>query len=342
MKPYPLLFKPLLKERVWGGSRLSSFYNDEASNGCIGEAWVVSDYPGEKSIISNGILAGKTLSDIMQMYPDWLYRRGLKKFPLLVKILDSNADSSVQVHPDDRYAELHENGESGKCECWYILDCEPGAEIVLGHTARSKDEFMQLIKNNRWDVLLNRVAVKPGDFYYIPSGTVHALGKGILLYEVQQNSDLTYRLYDYDRIGLDGRKRELNIQKAIDVLQFNQRLKADSRMDFIITKQRNIQKILLLFGQYFFVEKWHVNGTYISPTKHVFQLFYVLDGTARLFYNNGLLDLTGGSSLMIPSGLGRFSIAGHVNMLVSYPRLKISDLMPYTRPAQGLTRSQLP
>ena len=138
-------------------------------------------------------------------------------FPLLTKILDANTNLSVQVHPDDAYADLHENGELGKTECWYIIDCKEDAEIIYGHNAKTKAEFTEMIENGEWSPLLRRVKIKPGDFFYVPSGTIHALGEGTVVLETQQSSDATYRLYDYDRVDQKGQLRELHIDKSIAV-----------------------------------------------------------------------------------------------------------------------------
>lgn len=220
MKPYPLLFKPSFKERIWGGQKLKKILNCSDLEGNIGEAWVTSDHPNGKSVIVNGALTGKTLSDLLQVCPEWFSSSQIRKFPLLIKLLDSNDQLSVQVHPDDEYAFKNEGGESGKTECWYIIESEPGAEIVFGHTAKNKQEFIELSNEGKWNELLVRVPVKPGDFFFIHSGTVHALGKGIVLLEIQQNSDITYRIYDYNRVGLDGKKRDLHFAKALRVIKF--------------------------------------------------------------------------------------------------------------------------
>ena len=165
MKPYPFLFRPSFKERIWGGTKLKKIFNSTGLEGNIGEAWVISDHPNGKSVIVNGDLKGRALSDLLQIYPEWFLGSHIKGFPLLVKLLDSSEDLSVQVHPDDGYAIRNEDGASGKTECWYIIESEPGAEIVFGHKAKDKKEFIKLSKENKWNDLLVRVPVKPGDFF---------------------------------------------------------------------------------------------------------------------------------------------------------------------------------
>lgn len=220
MKPYPLLFKPSLKERIWGGTKLRKIFDCTSLEKNIGEVWVISDHPNGKNVIVNGEFKGRTLSDLLQICPKWFCSSHIKNFPLLVKLLDSNEDLSVQVHPDDDYAIKNEDGESGKTECWYIIESEPGAEIVFGHRAKNRKEFIEFTNEDKWNELLVRIPVQPGDFFFIPSGTVHAIGKGIVLLEVQQSSDITYRIYDYNRIGLDGNKRDLHLEKALNVINF--------------------------------------------------------------------------------------------------------------------------
>lgn len=253
MKPYPIIFEPAFKARIWGGSRLEQIFNCRNPKGYIGEAWIVSDHPEGRSPIINGAFSGKFLNEVIKTNQEWLSPCSLGKFPLLVKLLDANDDLSVQVHPGDEYAMIHEHGGSGKTECWYIIDSIPGAEIVIGHTAKNKREFAELAREKRWNELLVKVPVKAGDFFFIPSGAVHALGKGILLLEVQQNSDITYRIYDYDRIGLDGNKRELHMEKAIEVIDYNA---VNYKIEPCVSRENDLLKTILISSDYFTVEKW--------------------------------------------------------------------------------------
>ena len=202
------------------------------------------------SIIENGPYAGKNLIEL------WNEERHLfgnlegKVFPLLTKILDANADLSVQVHPNDEYASIYENGELGKTECWYIIDCKEGAEMIYGHTAQSKEEFASMIEKGEWNRLLRRVAIKPGDFFYVPSGTVHALCEGTLVLETQQSSDTTYRVYDYDRKDQYGQKRELHIEKSIDVSMVPHQ---DAEVQIIKTQLPNAELTTYIKEEFFSV-----------------------------------------------------------------------------------------
>jgi len=314
MKPYPLLFRPSFKERIWGGTKLKKIFNDTSLEGNIGEAWVISDHPNGKSVIVNGEFAGRTLSDMLQICPEWFCSSHIRSFPLLVKLLDSNEELSVQVHPDDEYAIRNEAGESGKTECWYIIESEPGAEIVFGHKAKNRKEFIKLSEENKWNELLVRVPVKPGDFFFIPSGTVHAIGKGIVLLEVQQNSDITYRIYDYNRIGLDGKKRDLHLEKALNIIKFES---ASSNAKLSVAGEIGF-KTILATCKYFTVEKWLIKESCDLNSLDVFLLICVINGNGELIYEDGTLMLTIGSCIMIPADMGKFQIKGNIETIVSY------------------------
>lgn len=315
MKPYPLLFKPALKKRIWGGSKIKEYFGYPSLDEDIGEAWVASDHPEGKSIIINGELSGDSIGVVLEKCPEWFANINLAKFPLLVKVLDANDNLSIQVHPDDKYATRNENGESGKTECWYVIDSEPGAEIIFGHNAKNRSEYIQLSKENKWDELLARVPAREGDFFFIPSGTVHAIGKGILLLEVQQNSDITYRIYDYDRIGLDGQKRDLHFEKAIDTIDFPS--KSYSPIPYIV-EENGVSKTTLVSCNYFTVEKWLIESIHDIKLFGVFLLIFIVNGKGELIFNDGSIALTKGISIMIPANMGECQIIGKIEAIASY------------------------
>lgn len=201
-----------------GGTKLRDAFGYALPSERTGECWAVSAHAHGSSAVKNGPLAGKTLDQVWQDHPEVFGFPDGKVFPLLVKLLDANMDLSVQVHPDDDYATLHENGDLGKTECWYIIDCKDDAELILGHHASTKEDFKRLMESGDWNGLLRRIKIKPGDFFYVPSGTLHALCEGTLVLEIQQNSDTTYRVYDYDRCNDQGQKRTLHIEKAMEVI----------------------------------------------------------------------------------------------------------------------------
>lgn len=223
---YPLVFRPVFKERVWGGQRLSQFFPDLPA-GRIGEAWVLSDHPQGRTPVVNGALAGKMLGELHATYGAALMgRRGLPDkagaFPLLLKLLDAQDDLSVQVHPADEYPGLAA-GERGKTEMWVVLHAEPGAKVVFGlQPGMTRMAFATAIAEGHIMAALRELKVDSGDVFSVPAGTVHALGTGLVVAEVQQSSDTTYRVYDYDRLGLDGRPRELHVEHALAVSHYEE------------------------------------------------------------------------------------------------------------------------
>ena len=195
-----IFLQPVFKEAIWGGNKLRKIYDYDISSETTGEAWCISAHNSGDCKITNGLYKGQTLSWLWDNHRELFGNLALDRFPLLVKVIDAKKDLSIQVHPDDKYANLNENGSLGKTECWYILDCNEDGSIVLGHNANNKGELRQMIKDNRWADLIKVVKVKKGDFFQIDPGTVHAIKGGNLILEIQQSSDITYRLYDYDRI----------------------------------------------------------------------------------------------------------------------------------------------
>ena len=217
---YTLKLKPALKDYLWGGTRLKTEYKMESDLEKVAEAWVLSTHKDGPSVVLNGELCGKTLTEAVEIFgADCLGENGKKfsYFPILIKLIDARDDLSVQVHPNDEYA-LKVEGEYGKTEMWYIVDCEEGAALYYGFKEEiSKEEFRKKIADNTITDVLNRVPVKKGDVFFIPSDTIHAIGRGILIAEIQQNSNTTYRVCDYGRLGADGKPRPLHIDKAVEV-----------------------------------------------------------------------------------------------------------------------------
>ncbi len=219
---YTLKLKPALKDYLWGGTRLKTEYQMVTTLSKVAEAWVLSTHKDGPNIVMNGELTGKTLAEAVEIFgPKCLGKNGEKfsYFPILVKLIDAKDDLSVQVHPDDTYA-LREAGEYGKTEMWYIVDCEEGASLYYGFQKNiTKEEFRTRINENTLTDILNSVPVKKGDVFFIPAGTIHAIRKGIFIAEIQQNSNTTYRVSDYGRLGADGRPRPLHIEQAIAVTE---------------------------------------------------------------------------------------------------------------------------
>ena len=304
-----IFLKPIFHEKIWGGTRLNTVFNYEIPSEKTGECWAISAHKNGDCEVIDGPHAGQTLSYL------WTHHRELfgniegDCFPLLTKILDASDDLSVQVHPDDDYGLKHE-GELGKTECWYILDAEEDAELIFGHHAKTKEEFIKQIESNNWDQLLRKVKVKKGDFFHVPTGTVHALKEGTLVLETQQSSDTTYRLYDYDRLGDDGCPRPLHLKQSIDVAmipheeimpEFNKHTLDDS----VVTT--------LIECDFFKVYKWDIQGKCHAIHQPPFTLVSVLEG-------QGLINqrpIQKGDHFIIPSTVTEVGIEGNLELMIA-------------------------
>lgn len=212
-----LFLKPYFSHTIWGGKRLREEFGYDEPGDDIGECWGISAHPAGESIVTGGEFDGRKLSELWSGHRELFGNAEGDRFPLLIKIIDACDELSIQVHPDDAYASVHENGSLGKKECWYVLDCPEGGEIVAGHNASSKEEMERMIDNGEWDAFIRKVPVKPGDMIQIDPGTVHAITAGVCVLETQQSSDITYRLYDYGRL-MNGAPRQLHTAQSKDVI----------------------------------------------------------------------------------------------------------------------------
>ena len=225
MKLYPLKFTPILKDKIWGGKALQSLYAKEATSDKLGESWEISGVESDLSVVSNGFLEGNDLEELIEIYMgelvgDKVYDQFGLSFPLLFKLIDANDDLSIQVHPNDEVAaERHQS--FGKTEMWYVLESAPDGALVIGFKEDcDKESYLNAVEAGRVEELLQRVPVKKGDVFFIPAGTVHAIGRGVVLAEIQQSSDITYRIYDYKRVDDQGKERDLHTAEAVDVINF--------------------------------------------------------------------------------------------------------------------------
>jgi mannose-6-phosphate isomerase len=249
---YPIRFRPELKETLWGGSTLSRRFGKKAKAGArIGESWEITGMPGASSVVANGFLKGNTLEEIAEVYMDELlgesvYEKYGTEFPLLIKLIDAADKLSIQVHPDDRLA-AERHHAWGKTEMWYVIDAKPGAVIYTGFRKKTtKEEYLDHLAGKRMEELINATPVKAGDVFFIPAGMVHAIGDGVLLAEIQQTSDVTYRIYDWDRVDASGRPREMHTALALDAIDFS----LDSNN--LIRKEPELNKTVLLAGSPWF------------------------------------------------------------------------------------------
>ncbi|MGN1387147.1 MAG: mannose-6-phosphate isomerase, class I [Bacillus sp. (in: firmicutes)] len=310
----PLFFEPVFKERIWGGTKLESF-GYKLPSAQTGECWAFSAHPNGPSIVKNGRYQGYSLADLWKNHRELFGGLEGDTFPLLTKILDANDDLSVQVHPDDTYAKANENGELGKTECWYIIDCDEGAELIFGHHAQTKEELHSMIDDGKWDELLRTVKIKKGDFFYVPSGTVHALCKGTLVLETQQNSDTTYRLYDYNRKDAEGNLRELHLDKSKDVITVPFK---EEQLVFGTTKVGNVNMTHFVENDFFSVDKWDVKGKASFEQEYPFLLCSVIEGDGVLVHKDKEYSLEKGSHFLLPNQFGQFVLDGEMELIVSH------------------------
>lgn len=311
----PLFMQPVFQEKIWGGNRLRTVFGFEIPNDKIGEDWAISAHPHGVSVIENGPYKGQTLDQLWTQHKELFGNPTEEVFPLLIKILDAEDDLSVQVHPDDAYGLKHE-GELGKTECWYIIDAAPGAEIIYGHHAQTREELAAMINEGRWDELLTRVPVKKGDFFYVPSGTIHAIGKGIMILETQQSSDTTYRVYDYDRKDDSGNPRELHIQQSVDVTTVPAKAPA---LNIQEVRKGNSAVVTYVKTDFFNVYEWQVKGRLSFSKQAPYTLATVIDGFGQLVVNGETYELKMGTSFILPAQIENWEVQGELTIIASEP-----------------------
>ena len=316
---YPMKLMPALKDYIWGGTKLNQEYGKETTLPTIAESWELSCHRDGQSVIANGSAAGQTLAAWLKGAPEALGRRAARfpYFPLLIKLIDAKDNLSVQVHPDDDYA-MRVEGEYGKTEMWYIVDAEEGACLLYGfRTPITQEEFARRIADGTLLDVVNRVPVKKGDVFFIPAGTLHAIGKGIVTYEIQQSSNITYRIYDYGRVGTDGLPRALHIDKAVDVTHLT-----PPQEHFMMARPMDVfagmQVRQLASCSYFTVYEIVVEDmAQLRVGEESFQSFTVVDGAVTLSAGGEVLPLRKGESVFLPAGLGRYELAGSGRIILS-------------------------
>jgi mannose-6-phosphate isomerase len=314
---HALVVEPVFAARVWGGDSLRAWYGEAVPKGTtIGECWAISGMPGSAGRISHGAPEGYTLADA--------WATGLvtgaprtDDFPLLCKLLDTRDWLSVQVHPNDQQALELEGEPRGKSECWLVLQADPGAELIVGHSAATAAELATSIADGTMFSQLIRRQVSPGSFFMVPAGCVHAIGPGLLVYEVQQSSDTTYRLYDFNRLGLDGRPRELHVQKSFAVMRIPHDPTASltaaapeltpwgSRQELVSNEQFQVVR--------------HAIAATMPLESESFQLITIVSGSGELRTPAEVLPVARGTSIVIPTGARGVTIGGNLAMVVSEP-----------------------
>ena len=311
-----IFLRPVLHGKLWGGHRLHDDYGYDVPEGPVGECWAISAHPHGDCRVVGGAWDGKFFSELWADHRELFGGLEGDEFPLLIKIIDAEDDLSIQVHPDDEYANEHENGSLGKRECWYVIDAREGGDIVVGQRAQSRAEFAQMIEEGRWDDLLNRVPIQKGDFFQIDPGTVHAILGGTLILETQQSSDVTYRVYDFDRRQDDGSLRELHIQQAIDVVDFD--VKAPTTGKVTAPEVDGVTRLVETPNYVVdcIVVKSDAPVTYAQPWP--FLNVSVIEGAGSVVANDATFDLPKGTHFVAPADSGDLAFAGDMTLIVSH------------------------
>lgn len=317
---YPIKLKPAFKDYLWGGTRLRDDFGKDCDFDKVAESWELSCHKDGNSVVADGEFAGLTLAQYIEKEGKSVLGTNCEKFenfPILIKLIDAKDNLSVQVHPNNEYAQRVE-GEYGKTEMWYVVDCDEGASLLYGFKHNiTKEEFRERIENNTLLEVTNSVPVKKGDVFFIEAGTLHAIGKGILIAEIQQNSNTTYRIYDYGRVGADGKPRQLHIDKAVDVTNLcpAKPYPQSEPVDMGGWTKKRLAKC-----EYFTVDVINVDtSAALEADKSSFVNILVLDGGCVLSSEgNDAVELKKGDSVFIPAGLNKFELTGKCSAVMTH------------------------
>lgn len=306
-----------MKEKPYGGDRIQKQFGIGHRNKRIGEYWIISAYDNGLSIIRNGVYKGRSLKQAYADHREWFDHDTNDKFPLLVKINEVRQPVSVQVHPGDAYAEKHEN-DAGKAEFCLWLDVEEGTKIIRGHTARTKEAFRKAIEQKKWDTLLIRKPVKTDDFVYTPPGVVHGIEGKLMMAEVQQSSDVTYRIYDYGRKDDQGRRRELHIDQACEVTTIPH---VEPEISPVISMENENECIKYVDTNYFRVSRYKIKNEVVIPNDR-YSLCAVLQGSGMVTVDHETYDIQAGIGFIVTSNNSSYKVTGKLDLLISEPPKK--------------------
>ncbi|MBR6384958.1 MAG: class I mannose-6-phosphate isomerase [Ruminococcus sp.] len=312
-----MIFKlqPIGKDYIWGGERLKKEYGKNINISPLAETWECSVHPDGESIISGGEFSGRTLASVLSEFPEYCGTNNKDGFPLLVKLIDAEDNLSVQVHPDDDYAQKYEN-QKGKTEMWYVLDADENASLIYGFKKNyPKDEIRNALKDGSIINKLNKIPVKKGDVFFIPSGTVHAIGKGILVAEIQQNSNLTYRIYDYERKDRDGNFRPLHIEKALDVMNISPVPEYTPEKN--LSENANCSIETLCNCDYFRAEKLNLKNKFLIPADiKSFKILLCTEGNGIISEKNNIINFKKGDCVFISACSDIAELSGKAELLI--------------------------
>lgn len=318
MKLYPLQFVPILKERIWGGTKLKSYLNKPITSEITGESWEISTVENDVSIVANGDYKGKSLNELIAEYPAEILGTKVhaqfgEQFPLLFKYLDAREDLSIQVHPNDALAKKHHNS-FGKTEMWYVMQADEDARLVVGFKEKSSPaEYLEHLNNKTLFDILDAKKVKQGDVFFLATGTIHAIGAGNVVAEIQQTSDITYRVYDFDRVDAQGNKRELHTDLALEALNFN---KIDAERKYAKVENESNE---IVNCQYFTTNFIPLSGkAEVHKNKDSFTVYMCVDGSFELDYNGNNYPYQKGDTVLIPASMADFQLSGKASLLEIY------------------------
>lgn len=318
MKLYPLQFEPILKERIWGGTKLKTYLNKPITSDITGESWEISTVENDVSVVANGSLKGKSLNEVISLFPEALlgtkvYAQFGKQFPLLFKYLDARENLSIQLHPNDELAKKHHNS-FGKTEMWYVMQADTDARLIVGFKEKSSpEEFVQNLNDKTLLNILDTKIVKQGDVFMLDTGTIHALGAGIVIAEIQQTSDITYRVYDFDRKDANGNTRELHIDLALEALNYE---KIEAQRFY--PKTENVSNEVINCN-YFTTNLIPLDGTtQIHKNQNSFTVYMCVDGVFQLDVNDETYAYKKGDTVLIPAALTDFQLSGKASILEIY------------------------
>ena len=318
MKFYPLTFTPILKDRIWGGNKLKTYLNKPIVSETTGESWEISTVPGDISVVNSGVLKGKNINDIIDLYPNEILGKSViarfgKQFPLLFKFIDAKEDLSIQLHPNDDLAkERHDS--FGKTEMWYVMQADESARLVVGFKKDStKEEYLKHLESKNLVALLNESPVKKGDVFFLETGIIHAIGAGVVVAEIQQTSDITYRIYDWDRVDVTGKGRELHTELALDAINYNV---VDAQKEY--SKEKNVANEVV-DCKYFTTNFIPLDGNLtITKNKESFTVYMCVEGSFDLNFNGEIFHYRTGDTLLIPAEMTQFEIEGTASVLEIY------------------------
>lgn len=313
MSIHPLKFYPILKERLWGGTKLKEVLNKPIKSDITGESWEISTVPGDISVVSNGRLANTSLATLIQQSPELLLGKSVverfgKEFPILIKFIDAKQDLSIQLHPNDELAKKRHNS-FGKTEMWYVMDADLGAELIVGFNKDvTKETYSKSLKDNSLLELLNYEAVKEGDTFFINTGKIHAIGAGVLLAEIQQTSDVTYRVFDFNRKDKEGNLRELHTEMALDAMDYKR------KDDFKVKYESGLDKANTMVDcPYFKTNVLDLTKDFVQDTslRDSFSIFMCVDGMATIQTTEGTVSFQKGETVLVPALSNEIQIKTH-------------------------------